>query len=308
MPYFSVIIPVYNKERFIKNTLQSVLSQSFTDFEVIIVNDGSTDNSRKVIDEFSDDRIRIFEQKNSGASAARNFGITQVKSNYITFLDADDYWYPDCLMHFKSMIERFAGEPVFASAVDVENEKNILPAQYSIAKSQTPQLVNFFEASLRESAICTSCAVFHKSVFERIGYFDTALKNGEDTDLWIRIGLEFNLVFSHEIMARYVYDARSLSRGNQHLAHKLNLKKFSEPEKTNLKLKKFLDLNRFSLAIKSKIYGQKEMFQEYVREINPQNLSFKKKLLLKLPGSVLLFLVKVNVALAAVGLSKSVFK
>jgi glycosyltransferase involved in cell wall biosynthesis len=308
MPYFSVIIPVYNKERFLKNTLQSVLSQSFADFEVILIDDGSTDQSKAVIDEFNDARIQYFYQNNSGAAAARNFGITKAKANYITFLDADDYWYPDCLMHFKSMIERFAGEPVFASAVEVENEKNILPAQYSIAKSQTPQIVNFFEASLRESAICTSCAVFHKSVFERIGYFDTTLKNGEDTDLWIRIGLEFNLVFSHEIMARYVYDAQSLSRGSQHLAHKLNLKKFSEQEKQNPELKKFLDLNRFSLAIKSKIYGQKEMFHEYVREINAQNLSFKKKLLLKLPGLVLLFLVKVNVALAAVGWSKSVFK
>lgn len=308
MPYFSVIIPVYNKERFLKNTLQSVLSQSFADFEVILIDDGSTDQSQKIIASYTDSRIHYFYQTNQGAAAARNFGITKAKAHYIAFLDADDYWYPECLMHFKSMIERFAHEPVFASAVEVENAKNILPAQYSIVKSQSPQIVNFFDASLRESAICTSCAVFHKSVFERIGYFDTTLKNGEDTDLWIRIGLEFNLVFSHEIMARYVYDAQSLSRGSQHLAHKLNIKKFSEQEKVNLKLKKFLDLNRFSLAIKSKIYGQKEMFHEYAREINPQNLSFKRKLLLKLPGAVLLFLVKVNVALAAVGWSKSVFK
>ncbi len=308
MSFFSVIIPVYNKEQYLKNTLQSVLGQTFTDFEVLIINDGSTDQSQSVIDEFNDPRINSFYQVNAGASAARNFGIKQAKSEYITFLDGDDFWYPDCLLQFHSMIQNFREQKIFSSAVEVENAYNVLPAQYSMANSNQPQIVNYFQASLRESAICTSCAVFHKSVFEQIGLFDITLKNGEDTDLWIRMGLKFEMVFSHQILARYVYDPHSLSKGNKYLDQKLNIDKFREAEKQNLDLKKFLDLNRYALAIKSKMYGQKFKFDQYASEINLQNLNFKKRFLLKLPGSVLLFLVKVNVALAAIGWSKSVFK
>lgn len=308
MPFLSIIIPVYNKERFLQKTLQSVLDQTFNDFEIIIVDDGSTDASKLVINQFSDARIHYFHQENSGAAAARNLGISKATSDYLAFLDADDYWYPNCLSQFYSMIQNFPAQKIFSSAVEVENARNVMPARYSIPKSNQPQIVNYFEASLHESAICTSCAVFNKSVFENIGGFDTSLKNGEDTDLWIRIGLMYEVVFSHQIMARYVYDSQSLSRGSKHLDYKLNVDKFSEQEKQNPALKKFLDLNRFSLAIKSKMYDQPQKFRDYKRRINPKNLNFKRRILLKLPGFVLLFLVQVNVFLASVGWSKSVFK
>ena len=92
MPYFSVVIPLYNKETHLKKTLALVLQQDFSDFEVIIVNDGSTDNSVKVVESFSDKRIELFHQKNKGAAAARNFGIEKAKAKYIALIDADDEW------------------------------------------------------------------------------------------------------------------------------------------------------------------------------------------------------------------------
>src|SRR3970040_1764287 len=97
MPFFSVIIPVFNKEKFIEVTLKSVLNQTFIDFEILIINDGSTDNSAQLIKGFDDPRIRYYYKENSGVSSARNDGIEKTQSNYISFIDADDYWYPDFL-------------------------------------------------------------------------------------------------------------------------------------------------------------------------------------------------------------------
>ena len=89
-PYFSVIIPLYNKEKYITDTLNSALNQSFQDFEVIIVDDGSTDESLEVVSRFQDPRIKIYKQENQGASVARNYGISQSQSDLIALLDADD--------------------------------------------------------------------------------------------------------------------------------------------------------------------------------------------------------------------------
>jgi len=93
MAFFTVIIPLFNKENYIESTLKSVLDQSFQDFEVLIINDGSTDRSEEKALKFNDTRIQYFYKENGGVSAARNFGIEKVQSNYITFIDADDVWF-----------------------------------------------------------------------------------------------------------------------------------------------------------------------------------------------------------------------
>ena len=90
IPFFSVVIPLYNKEQYIKNTLQSVLNQVFQDFEIIIVNDGSTDRSIDIVYALNDKRIQVFTQENKGVALARNFGIKKSKSKFIALIDADD--------------------------------------------------------------------------------------------------------------------------------------------------------------------------------------------------------------------------
>ena len=180
MPFFSVIIPLYNKENFVENTLKSVLNQIFMDFEVIIVNDGSTDASEEKVKQFCDDRIRYFSKENEGVSTARNYGITQAKSKYITFIDADDFWYPEFLQEMFQNIKRFPDQKIFSGAIEVETLAKILKAQYSIEKTSDCEIVNYFDASIKTTVICTSCAVFHKSIFDEIGNFDTNLKSGQD--------------------------------------------------------------------------------------------------------------------------------
>lgn len=308
MPCFSIIIPVYNKVNFIENTLQSVFQQSFTDYEIILINDGSTDDSESKILTFNDPRIHYYSKKNEGVSETRNLGIEKAKSEFVTFLDADDYWYPNFLEEMFLLIKKFPEQSVFSAAIEIENTKTVIPSSYSIEKINDNVIVNYFEASHKESVLFTSCAVFHKNVFEKVGKFDPLIKSGQDTDLWIRIGLIYPIVFSFKILTRYIYDPNSLSKKKSFMNSKMNFSKFSDQEKKNLALKKFLDLNRFSLAIKSKMYGDDSGFKKYTVDIDLKNLTYKKRILLNLPGILLKFLLKVNLILVQVGWSKSVFK
>lgn len=308
MPYFSVIIPLYNKENFIENTLKSVLNQGFSDFEIIIVNDGSTDKSEEIVKCFEDARIQYFQQENQGVSVARNFGISKANSNFITFIDADDYWYPHFLQEMFNNSNQFPEQKVFSAAVEVETSTSKFSSQYSVEKTNDCQVVNYFDASTKTTIICTSCAVFHKSVFEKVGTFDTNIKSGEDTDLWIRIGLVYPVIFSSKILARYVFDDKSLSKKKINWNQKLNFDKFLVAEKNNPKLKKYLDLNRYSFAIKSKLNNDISSFKYFRESINLKNLSLKKRILLQQPAIILKTLITLNLQLVNLGLSHSVFK
>ncbi|AWI27013.1 glycosyltransferase family 2 protein [Flavobacterium pallidum] len=308
MPFFSVIIPLYNKESFIEDTIKSVLKQTFTDFELIIVNDGSIDQSAEKAQAFTDSRIRYFSKTNEGVSVARNFGIDIAQADYISFLDADDYWYPDFLATMKNNISAFPGHRVFSAAIEIETALNTFPAQYTIPKTTECIEVDFFEASSKECVIWTSCAVFHKSVFEKAGRFDPKLKSVQDTDLWIRIGLLYPVIFCWKILARYVFDAGSLSKESKYITEKLHFEDFAAAEKSHSGLKKFLDLNRYSLAIKSKLKGDMMEFKSFADDIDRNGLPLKKRILLSLPGFLLKKLILLQVYLADKGLGSSVFK
>lgn len=308
MAFFTVIIPLFNKENFIESTLKSVLNQSFSDFEVLIINDGSTDKSEEKVLKFKDSRIKYFYKENGGVSAARNFGIEKAKANYITFIDADDFWYPNFLEEMFENIDRFPELKVFSAAIEVETSKKVFPSSYSIVKTGDFEIVNYFDASFKETVICTSCAVFHKSVFEKTRNFDIQIKSGEDTDMWIRIGLIYQILFSWKILARYVYDPKSLTKNHTTTINSFDFSKYTSLEKTNPSLKKFLDLNRFSLAIKSKLIGEKKHFLLFYKAIDLENLSLKKRIILELPIYILKPLIDLKTLLANFGLGNSVFK
>jgi len=292
MSFFSVIIPLYNKEKYIANTLRSVLAQTFSDFEVIIVNDGSTDGSAEIVTQFEDPRIRYYAQENQGVSTTRNFGIAVAKSDYITFLDADDYWYPEFLEVMKQNVADFPNASVFSAAIEKQTSKGIFPAQYSVEKTDDRQLVNYFTSSYKETIICTSAAVFHKAVFEKSGIFDTEIKSGQDTDLWIRIGLLFLVLFDWQILARYVYVPNSLSKMTNLARTRIRFEKYVEAEKTNPDLKKFLDLNRWSIALQAKKIGDYLFYNQLCKEINWKNIYWKKRLFLILPTRISSFIVR----------------
>lgn len=308
MPYFSIVIPVYNKEKFVSNTLKSVLSQTLTDYEIIIVNDGSTDNSEAIINSFSDKRIRYFLKENEGVAVARNFGIDKANSAFVCFLDADDLWHPDFLKTMHGYIQKFSEQKVFACAIEIETQNKTFPANYSIAKKGDFEIVDFFDASQKECVLWTSSVVIHKSVFEMVGNFDTKIKKGEDTELWIRIGLQFPAVFIWRILARYVYDQSSVSRNLNYYFEPYTFEKHASEEKKNPKLKQYLDLNRFSAVIKCKLSGDIKTAKVIYKQIDLDTIGWKKVILLQFPSIVLKFLLDFKNFLAQIGLGKSVFR
>jgi hypothetical protein len=141
-----------------------------------------------------------------------------------------------------------------------------------------------------------------------LGTFDTKIKSGQDTDMWIRIGLIYPVLFSWKILARYVYDEKSLSKNKNFLDTKVDFSKFKEDEKSNPELKIFLDLNRFSLAIKYKIAGNKTLYENYYDAIDLKNLGLKKRTLLLLPSFILKQLILLKTVLTNSGFGSSVFK
>src|SRR5690554_4515625 len=125
MPYFSIIIPLYNKENYIHKTLISVLNQTFNAYEVIVINDGSTDDSVKIVKQINDQRIKIVHQKNLGVSVARNKGIELAKTNYICFLDADDFWQPNHLQSFYDAIHKFPNAKMYCNRYITQFAKKV---------------------------------------------------------------------------------------------------------------------------------------------------------------------------------------
>lgn len=309
MPKFSVVISVYNKEKYIADTLKSVLAQTFTDFEVVILNDGSTDNSEAEILKFNDPRIRYFSQENKGASAARNFTVQQAKTEYIALMDADDYWYPFYLAEQDRLTNEFPEESVFATATEIKRNGKIFKNSYSLSTiANNAIIVDYFEASQLDSVLLSISTVLKKEVFENVGWYDLKIKSGEDTDLYVRIGLKYKVVFSPKVCAIYVVRKNSLFKSVKKLEEKANFEAYEVFEKDNPALKKFLDLNRYSLCILAKMEGNKEAFKKNFQKINQENLSKKQQFLLRQNKTILKYLSKTKDNLEKLGLRLGTFK
>lgn len=201
MKYISVIIPVYNVERYVAATIHSVLLQTYQNFELIIVDDGSPDRSVEICQQFTDKRIKIIQQKNRGVSAARNTGILQAKGEYLAFLDGDDLWLPQKLERHINHLESspHVGVSFSYSAFIDEMGQSVGMYQISKLKDITPSLI-----LCRNPVGNGSTPVIRREVFEAIKlkgsyqnnknnyYFDEQLHHIEDVECWLRIALQTN--------------------------------------------------------------------------------------------------------------------
>ena len=197
-PLVSVIIPLFNKEEYIAEAIRSVLAQTFTDYEIIIVNDGSTDGSVAALAPFRD-KVILIEQQNRGPSVARNRGIEVSKGEYIAFLDADDRWFPGKLQHQVAFLEENPEIGWCGTAWLIENaDSNRAPRSSVMSRghdggpeAEWTVLENWFEARLENNNTWTSVVLICRGVFETTGCFDEGLPAGQDMDLWIRIALKY---------------------------------------------------------------------------------------------------------------------
>lgn len=185
---FSVVIPLYNKEKSIETTLNSVLKQTYPYFEVIVVNDGSTDKSEEIVRAIVDDRIVLLNKNNGGVSSARNLGILKAQYNWIAFLDGDDLWHKDYLNTVAAVIILNPGIQVFSTNCTI-NESDI---SKEVAVKQVYIVENFYKRLLSGHLINSSCAIIKKDSLIKTGLFNEMLTNGEDADLWERLHKNYN--------------------------------------------------------------------------------------------------------------------
>lgn len=205
---FSVVVPLYNKEISVQNTIQSVLTQKFKEFELIIVNDGSTDNSLEVVKQIQDPRIRIIDKPNGGVSSARNKGIEEAKFEWIAFLDADDLWENNHLTEVKRMINQYPNEKLFATSFKYSDGR----IMKKLNRDSDIYLVsNYFKDILDEYLVWTGILVANKSSLIDAGLFNVKLSRGEDLDLWERLARRNNIVKSKIVTSTYRIDAENRS-------------------------------------------------------------------------------------------------
>jgi glycosyltransferase involved in cell wall biosynthesis len=181
-PLVSVIIPTYNRAWCLMESIDSVFSQTFTDYELIVVDDGSTDDTLKQLSRY--DQITVITQSNQGVSAARNKGILQSRGELITFLDSDDLWLPAKLA---AQVRFFNQNPEAricqTQEIWIRNDKRIYPKNRHLKTSGY-----FFERSLELCLVSPSAVMMKRRLFSDVGLFDEQLPACEDYDLWLRIG------------------------------------------------------------------------------------------------------------------------
>lgn len=211
VPAVSVVIPLYNKGPYITRALNSVLAQTFQDFEVIVVDDGSTDDGAEVVSGFRDPRIRLIQQENQGVSAARNRGIEAARAELVAFLDADDEWLPEFLETVLRLRGRFPGAGAYGTAYLLKLKSTTTRVAPFSAIPQEPWeglLPSYFKAAaLGAPPLSASTVAIPRHILKKMGGFNTDAWWGEDTDLWGRIALRYPVAFSWNIGAIYHTEA-----------------------------------------------------------------------------------------------------
>lgn len=225
---FSIIIPLYNKAAYIKNAICSIANQSFKEFELIIIDDGSTDNPLPpeagtieqrlfFLDDINSikDKIQIIRQHNKGVSVARNNGVKLARYDYITFLDADDWWESSFLLKMRDLINDFPEVGIYGCSYYIVKDNIARTAPLGLDPDFKEGVINYF--SVYAKTLCmplTSISVvIPKSVFENENGFKPSIKQGEDFDLWVRIAAKYPVIFLNIPLAYYNQDVNSEERG-----------------------------------------------------------------------------------------------
>ena len=199
----SVVIPLYNKEKQIAYTLQSVFEQTFQDFEIVAVDDGSTDNSVEEVEKFDDSRIRLIHQTNAGVSAARNRGIEEARGELIAFLDADDEWMPEYLATQYGLYQKYPECSVYACNYEFrDSEGKVTPTiiRKLPFEGEDGVLSNYFEvASCSHPPICSISIMVKKTAIQAIGGFPLGIKSGEDLLTWARLAVNEKFAYSRKV-------------------------------------------------------------------------------------------------------------
>jgi len=208
-PRVSIIMPLYNKVPYVKKAVESVLAQSYKDWELIVVDDGSKDGSPQLVLDLTDERCHMYSQGNQGASAARNTGVRLAQGELLAFLDSDDWWDETFLTEMVAFADSHPEAGLWAC-----NYWYVKTGKTRVAVHLETGYFNYAEAYLKNKAMpVTSISVLmRKDVFEKVGGFNPQIRMAEDFDLWVRVALSSKMAFLNKPLASYNQNINPLHR------------------------------------------------------------------------------------------------
>ena len=228
---FSVIIPLYNKAPYVRKALETVCAQTYRDYEIIVINDGSTDNSSIIAEEYLKSiggvNYKIINQPNAGVAAARNNGVAQANGDYLAFLDADDWWKPTYLEQMARLIDDYPDAGLYAC-----NYIYYKPGKTRIALNIPTGYINYPKAYYESGSmpVWTGATLIPRKVYEAMSGFPVSIKLGEDFLLWAKIAMRYPIALLNEPLAYYNNDVpatlratRNLHKPEQHMLFNLGL-------------------------------------------------------------------------------------
>ena len=199
---------MYNKEKSIQSTLKSVCEQSYPHFEIIVVDDGSKDNSLQAAQAIKDARLRVIHKENGGVSSARNRGIKEAKGDFIALLDGDDIWATNYLEEQVKLIDDFPKAAMWGVNYALVKGKYMWPCNQGMGESFRGYVENYFGTS-HSDLYCSSSVVIRREVFDKVGYFDERIGSSEDLDMWYRIIFNYPVVYYERVLAYYNQNAEN---------------------------------------------------------------------------------------------------
>ena len=282
---FSIVIPLYNKADYVVSTLKSVLKQTYTSFEIIIIDDASTDNSLKEVRKFEDTRIRIIEHgKNLGLSATRNTGVKAAENDYVAFLDADDCWHHSFLENIVLLIEKFPKQKIFATHYKENYNGTMFTPKTKLPPSKKGTFMvvdDFFKVNLGRLILTQSCIVVDKHVFTTVGGYDEEVTFAEDIDFFIRCFSVFDLAYyNNECHTQNTTVNNSLTQSSTANKKYPNLKKYLGTSDT---LDTFINFYLYCFCQRLKTEKRVNAVHELRTEINLNSLNIIQIILLYLP-------------------------
>jgi glycosyltransferase involved in cell wall biosynthesis len=277
-PKVSIVIPVYNRAELVNKTIMSALAQTYTNLEIIVVDDGSTDNTREAITSFKDPRINYIYQENAGVSVARNTGIRASKGIYISFLDSDDILLEKATELSVAVLEENQQAAFsYGKAYLMDDKQRIFGLRRQREKGSYVRdgREEIRKAILHGNHVPTSTIMVRHECLNKVGLFDTSFKGGsEDFDLWVRLALHYQVAYINEPLISYRMHHSSISR-TQRLAeieknNSIILEKiFNNPESgryfsddtPNIYMRLYLRLARYARGNREMAISRKYLFK-----------------------------------------------
>ena len=304
---FSVIIPLYNKAPYVTKAIDSVLSQTFADYELVIMDDGSKDDSFDVASKAIEGRVNchIHRQENAGASMARNNAVALSQGEYLCFLDADDWWAPNFLEEMSGLIDACPEAGIYGTGYTIVDEarNRTRMAPIGVEEGFEKGYINYCQVYAKTLAmpLWTGAVCIPRPIFDEMQGFPKGIKLGEDFLLWIKIVLKYKVAFLNKPLAFYNQDVEAVNRGVIRKGYDpdtfmtFHFDQFEEDEKKNPDLKVLLDrLRVYSLLRFRFANSHSERVKQEIKKVDFSNVDRKYWYLYKLPFPIIAVYLKIR--------------